>query len=192
MKMSVRKLTQFSILLAIQIILGVTPLGLIMVPPVAITLLHIPVIIGAVVMGPGYGMMLGGVFGVISMVKATTSAVTPIDMMFSPFLSGNPLASLLMCVGTRLLLGLFAGLLYKALSKPFKNNLWSIGISAVVATVLHTLMVMGCLWLFFKAIPLFQVFATIMTLNGGLEILAAAVVSVPVCKPLLKYNATHK
>jgi uncharacterized membrane protein len=187
-KFTVRQLTQFSLLLALEIILGVTPLGLIMIPPVAITLLHIPVIIGAIVMGPVVGMMLGGVFGIIAMIKATMVAVSPIDLMFSPFLSGNPIGSIFICLIARILLGLFAGLLFKALRPVSQNNIWSIGISALVATILHTIMVLGGLWLFFQAFPFITVFATIASLNGGLEVLAAALIAVPVCKPLLKYK----
>lgn len=195
---SARQLTQFSLLLALEVILGVTPLGLIMIPPVAVTLMHIPVIIGAIVMGPGAGMLLGGTFGIIAMIKATTTAVSPVDILFSPFLSGKPLASIFICVVCRVLLGLFAGLLFRALNPLFKNNLWSIGISAIGATILHTIMVLGSLWLFFS--PVLQealgasasgiglILGTIFSLNGGLEILAAAVIAVPVCKALLKYN----
>ena len=184
----VRTLTQLSLLLAIEIILGFTPLGLIMVPPVAITTLHIPVIIGAVVMGPLYGGLLGGAFGLISMIKASTVAVSPIDMMFSPFLSGKPLASLALCFLPRIALGLAAGLLYRLLASHFKNNVFPIAISAVFATVLHTVGVLGLLFLLFEAIPLAVVFGTILTLNGGLEIFAAAVIAIPVCKALLAYK----
>lgn len=196
---SIRKLTQFSLLLAIEIILGVTPLGLIMLPTAAITLLHIPVIIGAVVMGPMAGALLGGTFGVIALFKASTAAASPVDILFSPFLSGNPLASIVMCIVPRILLGVFAALLFRLLKNRFKNNVWSIGISAALATALHTIMVLGCLFLFFSdamgstfAGAINAIFATLISLNGSLEILAAVVVAVPVCKALLKYNEKNR
>lgn len=184
----IRLLTQFSLLLAIEIILGVTPLGIIMVGPVSITTMHIPVIIGAIVMGPFYGGLLGFSFGMISLIKAITSAVSAGDMLFSPALSGNPLASVFMCLVPRILLGVAAALLYRLLANRLKKQYVSVGISAVTATILHTLSVMACLYLFFKAVSLAQVFATILTLNGILELLVAAFVAVPVCVPLIRYN----
>ncbi len=187
-----RTLVQFSMLLTIQIILGVTPLGLIMVPPVAITLLHIPVIICGVIMGPAFGGLLGFVFGLISMIKAVTAAVSPIDLLFNPFVSGNPVASIVMTIGTRILLGVFAALIFRAMQKVIKKEAIGVAITAVLSTVLHTLMVLGCLFLFFDAIPLAVVFGTIITLNGGLEILAAVLIAVPVCSVLLKQMKKNK
>lgn len=189
---SIRRLTQFSLLLSIQIILGVTPLGLITLPVASVTLLHIPVIIGAITMGPLAGALLGGTFGCIALVRASMAAVSPIDILFSPFLSGSPIASVVMCLLPRILLGVFAALLFSLLKNRFKNNVWSIGLSAALATMLHTLMVLGCLYVFFSAIPLATVFTTLISLNGLLEILAAVVVTVPVCKALLKYNEKNR
>ena len=59
----VRTLTQFALLVAVELILGFTPLGLIMVPPVAITIMHIPVIICGVVMGPLLGRFEFDLYG---------------------------------------------------------------------------------------------------------------------------------
>ena len=65
------RLAQLAMLIAIQAILTFTPLGFIMIPPISITIMHIPVIIGAVTMGPLFGGILGASFGVMSMLKAT-------------------------------------------------------------------------------------------------------------------------
>lgn len=62
------RLVQYALLMALLAVLGFTPLGFIMVPPVSITILHIPVILGAVLFGPGCGALLGFEFGLISMV----------------------------------------------------------------------------------------------------------------------------
>ena len=60
---STLRMTQLALLIAIELIMTVTPLGYIMIPPIAATLMHIPVIVGAVVMGPKAGAALGTVFG---------------------------------------------------------------------------------------------------------------------------------
>ena len=41
-----RALVQLSLLIALEAVMAFTPLGFIMIPPISITILHIPVIIG--------------------------------------------------------------------------------------------------------------------------------------------------
>lgn len=181
-----RELVQLSLLIALEAVLAFTPLGFIMIPPIAITVLHIPVIIGAILMGPAKGGILGGAFGILSMVKATFFAASPADLLFSPFLSGAPVRSLVMCVLPRILLGVFTALLFRLFRKITKEAL-AIALGAVFATVLHSLMVLGAMWLFFSAMPLRDVFVTIASLNCIAETIAAAVLATAVCKPILTY-----
>lgn len=183
-----RRLTQLALMIALEAVLFATPLGLIIIPPIAMTTMHIPVIIAAMLLGPVSGAILGCAFGLMAMAKATLAAVSPVDMMFSPFLSGNPSASVLMCVVTRILLGLIAAWAYVALSRILRNKVLVIGLAAAIATVCHTLMVLGCLSFFFSALSMRAVFATILTLNGVLETAAAVIVSIGVVLPLQKAN----
>ena len=192
------KLAQLAMLIAIEAIMTFLPIGFIMVPPVSITLLHIPVIIGAILMGPLYGGILGGSFGLFSLIKASFAAASPIDMAFSPFLSGAPLQSIILCVIPRILLGVIAAYLFILLKRLFKNEVISILVSALLATALHTVMVLGCLWLLFNSlaleggVTLAAVFGTVITLNGILEMVAAGVLSTAVCKPLLAYQRKRR
>ncbi len=181
------KLTQMALLIAIQLILSFTPLGFIILPGlVSITIMHIPVIVGGIVMGPLYGGILGLVFGLLSMYKATTAATSVVDQAFSPFLSGAPVQSVIMCIVPRILLGVLAALIFRALSKHLKSQGVSIAVSAGLATVSHTVLVLGCLWALFDGLALKDVFLTIVTLNGLLEIAVAVLVAVAVCRPLLR------
>ena len=130
-KTDTRKLTQLALLIAIQLILSFTPLGFIILPGmVSITIMHIPVIVGGIVMGPMYGGILGLVFGLLSMYKATTAATSVVDQAFSPFLSGAPVQSIIMCIIPRVLLGVVAALLFRALEKRIKSKGLAIAISA--------------------------------------------------------------
>ena len=63
-----RQLTQLSLLIALEAVMAFTPLGFIMIPPISITILHIPVIIGAILMGPTYGGFFGGAFWGLGMI----------------------------------------------------------------------------------------------------------------------------
>lgn len=181
-----RRMTQLAILIALEAVLTFTPLGFIMIPPISITLLHIPVIVGAILMGPSAGGILGLAFGLFSMLKASTAAASPADMAFSPFLSGSPLSSVVMCILPRVLLGVIAGGLYLLLSRKVKSDAVSMGVSAVASTFLHSMMVLGLLSVLFQALPLKDVIAALIGVNCLLEMLAAAVVAAAVCKPLKK------
>lgn len=186
------RLAQLAILIALEAVLTFTPLGFIMVPPISITLMHIPVIVGAVLMGPVDGGILGLSFGIFSMIKASTAAASPADMAFSPFLSGEPVSSIVMCIIPRILLGVIAGGLYLLLSKKIKNGVLSMGISAVVATFCHSMMVLVLLSVLFQSLPLKAVLASLIGVNCLLEMLAAAVVAVAVCKPLQRVASRAK
>lgn len=180
---------RLALLLGIMSILAFTPLGFITIPPVSITLLHIPVIIGAITMGVKGALFLGVSFGVLSMVKATIGSVSPIDILFSPFLSGSPIQSIILSVGTRVVFAISVYLIFKTLSKNHKINVkFSIGMSSLIGTIIHTILVLLALNVFFSAIPFKEVFLTLITFNGILENFVGVIVSVSVCNALLKMN----
>ena len=65
------KMVQLALLSAIMVVLAVTPLGMINLGFINATTLHIPVIVGAILLGPKAGAFLGGVFGLISLITNT-------------------------------------------------------------------------------------------------------------------------
>ena len=111
------QLTELALLTALLMVLTIFNIGFINYGVISITILHIPVIIGSILMGPYYGGILGLIFGVLSMLNATFRGVTPVDLMFSPFASGLPLQSIVMSVVPRVLLGVIPALLYRLLHK---------------------------------------------------------------------------
>ncbi len=165
----VLRLVQLAMLIAIMLVLYFSGLSFLMIPPISITTLVIPVIVGAVVLGPSYGAILGGVFGLLSMWMATTGATAPMDLAFSPFLSGNPVSSVIMCVGCRVLFGWIAGMLHKILNKHMNLNI-SVAISSIVGVLTHTLSVMACMWLLFPALGV--EFKAVVTSIVSINILA--------------------
>ncbi len=104
-KFNVRKMAIVGILGALTAILGMTPIGLIPVGPTKATILHIPVIIGAIMEGPVVGAFVGLIFGLFSIYSAITSP-TPISFAFL-----NPLVSVL----PRILIGITSYYVFKAL-----------------------------------------------------------------------------
>ena len=183
-------LVAMAMLIAIEIVLVVTNLGFILVPPISITILHIPVIIGAIILGWKGGLVMGTSFGLLSMINATFRGTSPADLAFSPFYSGNPVGSLIMCVGCRMLLGFAAGILFEFLSKKMKSTTLSAVIASFLATLIHTTTVMSCLWLLFPEFSLTfkAVLQTIFALNFLVEAGAAVIFAAAFAKviPMLR------
>ena len=105
-KFDVRKMAIVGVLGGISTILGMTPLGFIPVGPTRATIMHIPVIIGAIMEGPVVGGLVGLIFGLFSIFQAITSP-TPVSFVFL-----NPLIS----VVPRVLIGITSFYVFKALS----------------------------------------------------------------------------
>ena len=138
------KLTQVSVLTAIIIIMAFTPLGYLRTGTIVITFLAIPVVIGAMVCGPACGAILGGVFGITSFIQCF--GLDP----FGTFLFGlNPVYTFITCLIPRILMGWFAGMIFKSLYKHDKTKLISFGIASLSGALLNTIMFMTCLIMFF-------------------------------------------
>lgn len=106
-RFDIRKLTIIGVLGAISIVLGMTPLGFIPVGPTRATIMHIPVIIGAIIEGPIVGALVGLIFGLFSIYQAIT-APTPVSFVFL-----NPIVSVL----PRILIGITAYYTYNSLNR---------------------------------------------------------------------------
>lgn len=118
-KFNVRKMTVSGVLGGLSIILGMTPLGFIPVGPTKATIMHIPVIIGAITEGPAVGAFVGLIFGLSSIFSAIWQP-TPVSFAFL-----NPLVSVL----PRILIGITSYYVYKALnSMGSKRALWLLNI----------------------------------------------------------------
>lgn len=102
------------VLAAISIMLSMTPLGFIPIGPTNATIMHIPVIIGAIVEGPLVGITVGFIFGATSLLKALTMPT------ITSFAFINPLVSIL----PRMLIGVIAYYVYKLTIKFTKNVLY--------------------------------------------------------------------
>ncbi|MFD1440738.1 MULTISPECIES: ECF transporter S component [Lacticaseibacillus] len=115
----------FLALIAVQTMvpmLGYLPLGF-----VNLTIIHITVIIGAIMFGPGEGLLIGTVWGVLTIVRAYTAPTSPMDTLVFT----NPLVS----VVPRMLVGVFAALTFWGVYKLFKK----IAIASVVAGAIGSL-----------------------------------------------------
>lgn len=136
-----RKMAIVGMLGAISMVLGMTPLGLIPVGPVNATIMHIPVIIGAILEGPAIGAAVGLIFGIFSLMKAIMQP-TPISFVF-----WNPIVSIL----PRIMIGIVSFYSYTFLLKVIKNKIIATGIAGALGTITNTVGVLGTIYLIYGA-----------------------------------------
>lgn len=181
-----RELTIVGMLTGITMLLGLTGYGFIPLPMMKATILHVPVIIGALAAGPRVGAMVGFLFGCFSIFQAITS---PVLLSFA-FL--NPLISVL----PRVLIGIGAYYIYKALSQVISRKAIAVGIAAFAGSMINTIGVMGGIYIIYakdfavaRNIPLDNVVNIILGIcaaNGIPEAIVSAAITIPVVLVLKK------
>ncbi|MDF1513621.1 MAG: ECF transporter S component [Anaerolineae bacterium] len=163
----IRKIVITGALGAISVVLGVTRWGFIpWVSGASLTVMHIPVIIGAVLEGPVVGTLIGLIFGVSSLLQAAINPISPTDPWFV-----NPLLSVL----PRLFIGPVSWLVYNALKK---SKVLSIIAAGLAGSLTNTVLVLGMIGVLGYA-P-FAVLAPIVVLNGLPEAVVSAIITLAV------------
>lgn len=142
---NVRFLTQLALLSAIIILMALTPIGYIRTPFLTVTLITIPVAVGAIILGPKGGTICGLVFGLTSFYTALTAP----SVMMGAFMSVNPVFVAILCIVPRILEGFLCGIIYNGLEKGLKNNPVKYYLAGLSCPVLNTLLFMTTLVLFF-------------------------------------------
>ena len=204
-KMDTRYMATLAMFCGILLVMGATGIGFIPLPVIKATTMHIPVILGAVLLGPAAGAVLGGVFGLCS-IWANTTSPGLLAFAFSPFMTteGLPgvLKSLWIALGCRILLGVIAGWLWRGLKKVLKQDYLALPVTAAVSTICHTILVMGSIYLLLaqqyaqaKNVAITAVFGLVMgtvTASGIPEAIIAAVLVTVIGKALLHLMARMK
>ena len=194
-------MTGLALMSAIVILLASTPLGMIQLPVIKATTTHIPVILGAILMGPLAGCILGGVFGICSVISNTFTP-TLLSFAFSPFMSvtglSGALKALWIAVGCRVMIGLVSGWLWIGLKKLKFNDMAALPIVGFIGSMTNTVCVMGSIYILFaqqyaeaRQVAMSAVFGMIMgtvTGAGVMEALAALVLVTAIGKALLRFT----
>ncbi len=190
-----KRFTLLALFIAIEVAVAMVPfLGYIPLGFINATTLHIPVIIGGILLGKKEGAILGFVFGLTSLLKNTMEpSIT--SFVFSPFISvggiGGNWQSLLITFIPRILIGFVAGYLYEKLSTK-TNDTIAISCSAFAASLTNTILVLGGIYFLFgidyaNAIniafnTLFSFIMGIVTTSGLVEAVVASIIAVTVVK----------
>jgi uncharacterized membrane protein len=162
-----RRIVIAGVMAAISIFLGVTRLGFIpWFAGASLTIMHVPVIIAAILAGPGAGLAVGLLFGVASLVQAAVAPNGPADAWFT-----NPLISVL----PRLAIGPLSWLVHRLLQRA---RVLALAAAGVAGSLTNTVLVLGVLALY-RYLP-WALAGTIALTNGVLEAVAAAVITLAV------------
>jgi uncharacterized membrane protein len=197
-----QNLVLMSLFAGIIFILAFTPIGYIQLGFIKATIIHIPVIVGSILLGPKKGAFLGFLFGVTSFISNT---FTPVIMSFAfsplipiPGADSGSLTSLVICFIPRIIVGIVPYYIYRLLNSLFngKLSLLSFGIAGIAGSVTNTFLVMNGIYLIFRdsyaaalKIPtdtVYQVILAVIFTNGIPEALVAGIVVSALCRALIR------
>ena len=201
-KIDARYMASLAMLCGILLVMGMTGIGFIPLPLIKATTMHIPVILGAILLGPKAGGILGAIFGLCSIWANTTAP----GIMALPFMSNDGLIgavkSIWIALGCRILLGVVAGWLWIFMKKIKVPEFAALPVTAVLSTMFHTVAVMGSIYVLLaeqyaaaKNVALSAVFGlviTTITASGIPEAIVAAVLVTLIGRSLLKLAARMK
>ncbi|MDH6603799.1 putative membrane protein [Bacilli bacterium PM5-9] len=167
-----RELAFGSMIMAIILLMAAVPqLGYLKINLVDVTIIHIPVLVGAMTFkNRNLALISGTTFGISSWLVAMFRPLTPVDMLFQ-----NPLVSIV----PRILFALLAYWLYKFLSEKLKNDYTAKLLSVIISTIFHTTLVIAMMYIFGQNIftgGFIALLIGVVTVNGWIEIALAAVV----------------
>lgn len=193
--------------LSIILLCAFTPFGFIHLGIIKATIIHIPIIIASILLGPKIGAFLGLVFGITSIVT-NTIAPTLLSFAFSPAIpvlgtSHGSFWALFIAIVPRVIIGFIPYYIFKAIHKAVTkkkpNQKLALFLTGLFSTFIHTFLVMGSISLIFQdayaqAInadsmsSLFKAVITVFFTNGLIEASLAAFVTSLVAPPLFKLS----
>ena len=138
-----RRLVIAGMITALILLLGLTGLGYPYVPPFKLTIVQVPVAIGAMILGPWYGIFFGMLFGATSMYQAAIGGLPTAPMFLNPLVAMLP----------RMIVPIVAYLIFKLFDKILKgkNRLVSGVLGGVFASLTNTVLVLGAVYIFYGA-----------------------------------------
>lgn len=138
-RVDVRRLVIIGVLSGISMMLSMTPLGFIPIGPVNATIMHIPVIIGAVIEGPIVGFAIGLIFGLTSLIRAFTMPTVTSFLMMNPIISILP----------RIIMGVASFYIFTSIYKVTNKKKFSALITGMAGSLINTVGVLGSIYLIY-------------------------------------------
>lgn len=186
-------LTELAILAAVILLMSFTPIGYFRMPGIEITFITIPVVVGAIVMGPAAGGILGGIFGLSSFIQCFGMSA-----FGAALLAINPVFTLILCLIPRILVGLLTGFVFRGFRK---KTIPAFLTASLGGAVLNTLLFVGGLVLLFGRSEfvtglvtdmgggnILAFFVAFVGLNGLIEAVACGVLGTAVSRAVYSLN----
>ena len=210
---STMSMVQVAIFGAIICIMAFTPfLGYIPLGFTRATIIHIPVIIASLLMGPKKGGVLGFLFGLTSFINNTINP-TATSFVFTPFYSlgdvSGGIGSVIICFVPRILVGIIPYFVYKLILKLSSEETRNRGVSnaglvlaGISGALVNTLLVMNLIFVFFKEAyaqanevavsAVYSFILSVIGINGVPEAVVAGILTLCIGKVLLKKNVRER
>ena len=192
-KMNTTYMVELAVLIAIILIMAFTPIGYIRTLGLEITLIVVPVAVGAVTLGPMAGLILGTIFGITSFIQCFGMSAFGVML-----LSINPVFTFIVCVPTRMLMGWLTGLIFQGLRKGSATKKIACPVSCLASPLLNTLFFMGAICILFYQTDYIQSLVTsfgasnalafdiaFVGFNGLVEALASFIAGTAIAQALL-------
>jgi len=185
------KLTLTALFTAIILVMNFTPFGYIVTPFLSITLMTIPVAIGAVCIGISGGVYLSFLFGLTSFLMCFNIGFSP-DKSAALMFDANPLGTVFTCFVPRMIAGFMTALVFYLFKKKGKIGVVPTAISCAVMPVLNTVLFLTSFFIFFKntALAMSGIKALItaaFTINGLVELIITVLIGGTVGRAVNKY-----
>ena len=181
-----------ALLVAIILLMAFTPIGYIKTAGLEITLIVVPVAVGAVTLGPTAGAILGGVFGITSFIQCFGMSTFGVALF-----SVSPLRTAIVCIVPRVLMGWLTAVIFKAISSKDKTSFVQYLVASIAGPLLNTILFTGTLLLLFNNAPIIiqlkeqfgstnvmAFAAAFVGVNGLIEAGVCAVLGTALCKAL--------
>lgn len=161
--------------------------------PFNMSFVLVPVVIGGVLLGPGVGGFLGGVFGAV----VAIACVTGMDAGGFILFSANPFFCILLCLVKGIAAGYISALFYRILSKKIKFNMLATMCSTVLAPVVNTgLFCLGMVFFFYDTLVawaggsgvIYYMFTGLIGINFVIELLLNIILCPIISEAILRYS----
>ena len=175
-----------ALLMALIVLLGVTPIGFINFGVIYITFLCIPVVIGAMTLGLGSGLILGFGMGCVSLYTGLRAP----SALVAPILQKHIVYVVLMCFAPRMLVPLVSCAVQRAMDSRGKKRL-ATALGAAAGSLTNTALYLGMMLAFYRLLgienaALLTTLGVIVLTAGLPEAAVAALISTPVIGALEK------
>ena len=188
---STYRLVLTALFVALVILFGLTPVGLISLGFINVTLLCIPVIAGTLILGLKTGLLLGACFGLVSFLSMLGVSLTPPSALAATLFSANGFLAAVMCFVPRLAVPAVAWGVYKLAAKKAERSRRALPFAAAAGSVANTILYLGMMLLFYvlcglDASAILGLIAGTGAIAGVSEAVVAAVIVTPVVAAIWK------